>query len=94
MDDNFRPGKAYTITVTATSAQGPAVSAGVRVLYLVASAPTTPVPCNVRVGSNPTALTTDTLIPPNYPVLINVAPGEKLAAIGTSGTTLYVTECA
>jgi len=87
--DNFRAGKAYNITSLAspTSTQGSAVSAGVTMLRVVASAAV-----QVRVGANPTAVTTDTLIPPNFPVFINVTPGEKLASVGAA--TVSVTECA
>lgn len=94
MDDNFRPVKAYNVAVTATSAQGSAVSAGVMTLRAVVVG-TSPAVCYVRFGTNPTAVTGDTAIPPNYPVFFKVSPGEKIAVVGSaSGSILNVTECA
>lgn len=85
--ENFRPGKVYNVTASATSQQIGPFSAGVTIVRLVATAN-----CNVRLGSNPTAVAADTLIPLNYPVFLNVGPGEKLAVVGTG--TFNVAECA
>jgi hypothetical protein len=48
--------------------------------------------CNFRIGDGtPTAVATDTYLPPNFPLYFTVTPGQKVAVIGTTGT-LSVTE--
>jgi hypothetical protein len=50
--------------------------------------------CHVRMG-NPTAtaVTTDMYVPPNVPMFLSVAPGQKIAAIqNAAGGFLHVTE--
>jgi len=85
----YRPATAYNITTSASSAQGNAVSAGITTLRLVALT----TPAYVRMGTNPTAVVGDTLVPVNYPVFIQVLPGETPAAISTGAGILNVTEC-
>jgi hypothetical protein len=49
---------------------------------------------NVRIGKAPlVASTTDTLLNSNYPEYFLVNPGESIAAIATSATTINVSEC-
>lgn len=84
---------AYTVAIAATSTQSNAVSANILRVLLVAE-----VDCWVRVGASPTADTdTSTFLPARYPLLIKVAPGEKIAAIANNSSclgSLSVTEIA
>jgi len=43
---------------------------------------------NIRIGENPTAVATDSLLPANFPDYFAVTPGQKLAAIGTATVNL------
>lgn len=47
--------------------------------------------CFVAFGSNPTATTSSIYLPAKVPQVFGIQPGQKVAAIGTSGK-LYVTE--
>jgi hypothetical protein len=39
--------------------------------------------CNIVFGKSPTATTTDTALPANFPLVLDVSPGEQLAAVGS-----------
>jgi hypothetical protein len=48
---------------------------------------------HVRIGTNPTATTSDPLVPANTPEYFAIARGEKVSAVqATAGGTLHVTE--
>jgi hypothetical protein len=49
--------------------------------------------CFIVIGKSPTATTSSTPIPANWPEYFTVAPGMAIAVIGTSGN-LYVSEMA
>lgn len=77
-------GQTTTVTTSAASAQGPVIPSG---LCLV----TCTVLTFVRQGSNPTAVaTTDMPLAANVPYRLNLAPGNRLAFIGSAGLA-YVT---
>ena len=49
--------------------------------------------CHVKVGAAPTATTSDPYLPADTPWFIEVAPGQKVAAIQTTAAgVLHVTE--
>lgn len=84
----FRQGAAQNVSLTTTSAASTAFGAQTYAVMLVASAA-----CEVRVGDGtPTAVTTDTLLPANFPVIFICTPGQKVAGITASTATLSVTE--
>jgi hypothetical protein len=76
-----RLGASQDLTITASSQQSAAFTTlGVFAVRVVAT-----VDCRIAIGSNPTATTTSTLLLAGTPEYFAVAPGEKLAVIGTSG---------
>ena len=76
-----RLGVSQDLTITASSKQSSAFTTlGVFAVRVVAT-----VDCRIAIGSNPTATTTSTLLLAGTPEYFAVAPGEKLAVIGTSG---------
>lgn len=46
--------------------------------------------CNISIGKSPTASTSTTALPANFPLVFDVHPGEQIAAVGSG--TLSVTE--
>lgn len=49
--------------------------------------------CHIKLAASPTATTSDPYLPANTPWFIEVAPGQKVAAIqNAAGGTLHVTE--
>jgi len=78
-------GASQSITASGTSSAF-TFSSGVSMIRVMASAA-----CNIRVGSGtPTAVTTDTALAPNVVEYFQIAPGSKLAVVGTG--TINVTE--
>lgn len=78
---------AEDVTISAVSAQSTAAPASTMFARLC---PTTDI--RYRIGANPTALTTDTLLPAGTPEFIPMAAGLKIAAIQESaGGKLNVT---
>lgn len=86
----FQLGVNQTITTGVTSVllTNP-FAAGTTVVRLCATAA-----CHVKVGNpSATATTADVYIPPNFPMLISVVPGQKIAAIQNAAAgVLHVTE--
>jgi hypothetical protein len=83
-----RLGAAQNVSVTTTSAASTAFGAETYQVLLVATAA-----CNIRIGDGtPTAVTTDTLLPANFPMVFICTPGQKVAAVTASTATLSVTE--
>jgi hypothetical protein len=69
------------ITTGSSSAQsGAAPSAGVRAVRLVVATAA----ARVRIGSDPTAVAADTLLPVGVPEVFVIGEGEKVAAIQDS----------
>src|SRR5512146_939739 len=84
-----RLGAAQNISTSTTSAPSSAVGTQTYEVLLVADVAT-----RVRIGDGtPTAVTTDTLLPANWPMIFVCTPGQKVAAIlGTGTGNLSVTE--
>lgn len=83
-----RLGAAQNVSVTTTSAASTAFGSETYQVLLVATAA-----CNIRISdSTPTAVTTDTLLPANFPMVFICTPGQKVAAVTASTATLSVTE--
>lgn len=83
-----RLGAAQNVPVTTTSAASTAVGGETYQVLLVATAA-----CNIRIGDGtPVAVTTDTLLPANFPMVFICSPGQKVAAVTASTATLSVTE--
>jgi len=82
-----RQGVSQGITIAASSTASTAF--GSQTFQVLLSTTTA---CNFRIGDGtPTAVATDTYLPPNFPLYFTVTPGQKVAVIGTTGT-LSVTE--
>jgi hypothetical protein len=78
---------AYTDTAGAIST---AIGSGVYKVRVVATTA-----AYIRIGSSPTAVTTDPYLPADSPEYFTCAPGEKVSAVQVaSGGTLHVTEIA
>jgi hypothetical protein len=84
-----RLGKVQKVAYTGTAGTiSTAISAGVQTVRIVVTSN-----AYVAVGVSPTATTSDTYVPANWPEYINVMPGEKVSAIQDSaGGNLIVTE--
>ncbi|MET4721677.1 hypothetical protein ABIF63_005783 [Bradyrhizobium japonicum] len=83
-----RLGAAQNVALTTTSAASTAFSSQTYRVLLVATAA-----CNIRIGDGtPTAVTTDTLLPANFPMPFTCTPGQKVAGVTASTATLSVTE--
>lgn len=83
-----RLGAAQNVSLTTTSAASTAFGSQTYQVLLVATAAS-----NVRIGDGtPTAVTTDTLLPANFPMIFTVTPGQKVAGVTASTATLSVTE--
>jgi len=87
--DSARLGAAQNIATSTTSSASTAVASTTYQIRVVVDVAT-----RVRIGDGtPTAVTTDTLLPPNWPEYFTVGPSQKIAAILGSGTgNLSVTE--
>lgn len=64
------------VTISGTSAQSSALNSKTKYVLLC-----TDTACHIRAGSNPTAVTTDFLLPANVIVPYTVQGGDKIAAI-------------
>jgi hypothetical protein len=83
-----RLGAAQNVSLTTSSAASTAFGAQTYQVLLVATAAS-----NIRIGDGtPTAVTTDTLLPANFPMVFTVTPGQKVAGVTASTATLNVTE--
>lgn len=83
-----RLGAAQNVSLTTTSAASTAFGSQTYSVLLVATAA-----CNIRISDGtPTAVTTDTLLPPNFPMIFLCTPGQKVAGVTASTATLSVTE--
>jgi hypothetical protein len=83
-----RLGAAQNVSLTTTSAASTALGTQTRSVLLVASAAS-----QIRISDGtPTAVTTDTLLPANFPMIFVCTPGQKVAGITASTATLSVTE--
>jgi hypothetical protein len=83
-----RLGAAQTVAVTSTSAASTAFGAQTYQVLLIATAL-----CQIRISDGtPTAVTTDTYLPANFPMVFTCTPGQKVAAVTASSATLSVTE--
>jgi len=86
----MRPATSYNVAIGSSSAASTTpVSAGIRHVLLVATSA-----CYVKFGTAPTADTsTSMMLPPNWPQVFVIRPGEVIAAIQVSASgTLNVTE--
>ena len=82
-----RQGASQNVALTAVSAASTAFGSQTYQIMIVATAAS-----NVRVGNSPTATTSDTLLPANWPVFLTVSPGQQIAGVTASSATLNVTE--
>jgi len=84
----FRQGAAQNVALTTTSAASTVFGTQTYQVLLVASAAS-----QIRIGDGtPTAVTTDTLLPANFPMVFICTPGQKVAGVTASTATLSVTE--
>lgn len=86
VDDNsnaipvMRPGSTQVVDGSSASAQTAQAFSGAKVVYLCSASA-----YYVKVGSNPTAASSDSmLVPGNVPLYIRVNNGEKIAVEGAS----------
>jgi hypothetical protein len=83
-----RLGAAQTVAVTSTSAASTAFGSQTYQVLLTATAL-----CQIRISDGTqTAVTTDTYLPANWPMIFACTPGQKVAAVTASSATLSVTE--
>jgi hypothetical protein len=83
-----RLGAAQNVALTTSSAASNALGNQTYRVLLVATAAS-----NIRIDSGtPTAVTTDTLLPANFPMTFICTPGQKVAGVTASTATLSVTE--
>lgn len=81
-------GSTISISVSGTSAQSAAISTTTGYVRLFATTL-----CHIRMGSNPTATTSNMPLAPFVPEYFQIVPGQKIAAIQNSSSgTLYITE--
>lgn len=73
-------------TLSGSSAQSAAVGATTKVVRLVSDTD-----CFVAIGASPVATASSIYLPAKFPQVFGISPGQKVAAIGTSGN-LYITE--
>jgi hypothetical protein len=84
----FRLGAAQNVALTSTSAASTAFGVQTYYVMLVATAAS-----NIRISDGtPVAVTTDTLLPANFPMTFICTPGQKVAGVTASTATLSVTE--
>lgn len=77
-----------SVAVSGTSAQSAVISASSGYVRLFATTM-----CHIRVGSNPTATTSNMPLAPYVPEYFALTSGVKIAAIQNSSSgTLYITE--
>ncbi|UMO75994.1 hypothetical protein [Planktothrix phage Pra-JY27] len=80
---------AQAVTTSGTSAQSAAFGTQTRMVRLCATQAV-----YFRVGQNPTAINTDTLLPANTVERVAVKPGWRVAALQVSaGGSLSIAEC-
>lgn len=77
----------HTLAVTGTSAACTAFDTQTRRILVSATAA-----CNIAVGKSPTATTSSTALPANVALVLDVNPGEQLAAVTATSATLSITE--
>ena len=83
-----RQGASQNVALTSSSAASTAFGSQTYQVMLVATAAS-----NVRIGDGtPTATTSDTLLPANFPLVFTCTPGQKVAGVTASSATLSVTE--
>jgi hypothetical protein len=83
-----RLGAAQNVALTSTSAASTAFAGQTYQVLLVATAAS-----QIRISDGtPTAVTTDTLLPANFPQVFTCTPGQKVAGVTASTATLSVTE--
>lgn len=88
MRHSSRLGASQNVSLTTTSAASSAFGAQTYQVLLVATAAS-----NIVISDGtPTALTTSTLLPANFPMLFTCTPGQKVAGVTASTATLSVTE--
>ena len=81
-------GASQNVALTSSSAASTAFGSQTYQVMLVATAAS-----NVRIGDGtPTATTSDTLLPANFPLVFTCTPGQKVAGVTASSATLSVTE--
>jgi hypothetical protein len=77
-----------SVAVSGTSAQSTAISANAGYVRLLATTL-----CHIRIGSSPTATTSNMPLPPYVPEYFVCPSGAKIAVIQNSSSgTLYITE--
>lgn len=81
-------GSTQSVAVSGTSAQSTAISGNAGYVRLFATTM-----CHIRVGSNPTATTSNMPLAANVPEYFVAPSGTKIAVIQNSASgTLYITE--
>lgn len=85
------PGVSQVLAIGSSSAASNAVGSNTTAVQLIAT-----VACFISVGASPTAVAnTSMYVPANIPIYIGVGPGQKIAAIQSTGAgSLYITEAA
>lgn len=88
MDTTFKPGRTINVAYTETAAATGAVSKTTTKIMIWCSTD-----AFIKVGSNPTATTSDMPITGKVPMFFDCTPEDKVSAIqqGSNGT-VYVTE--
>ncbi|HLG85132.1 MAG TPA: hypothetical protein VKY22_29390 [Bradyrhizobium sp.] len=76
-----------TLAVTGTSSASAAFGSQTFKVLVSATAA-----CNIAISKSPTATTTSTALPANFPLVLDVHPGEQIAAVTASTATLNITE--
>lgn len=86
--ESIIPGVSQNVAFSSSSAQSAAFQSSTSIIQLVATQV-----CFIKMGSNPTATSSDMYIPANTVVRVGVTAGQKLAVIRSSADgTLYITE--
>lgn len=84
----FFPADTQVVAFTGTAANSSALSAGIRLVRLVATQD-----CHIAIGDNPTATTSDMFLPANVVDYIMVSETDDISVIQNStGGNLYITE--
>jgi hypothetical protein len=83
-----RLGTAQTFATSTTSAASAAFASQTYALLIVATVAT-----NIVIDAGtPTASASSQLIPANFPIVVTVSPGSKLAAYSASAGQIYLSE--
>lgn len=87
IDPDFTP---LVYTVATSSAQSSAITTGSGLVRIATKG------CEVHIkfGTNPTATTSDILIPPNWVEIFSMTSGHKIAFIRSSSSTGDISICA